>query len=212
MFFLSGKAGVLTPAKITVTKGASVGLNFMNEMSEGQGLAIPAFEFRADALQLGSVGGGVFVARDAGTFDMFVQSPDGASTARGELVVLDAAPTSVFKYEMKDGKGEEFSFAPGVITVTKGSLVEIVFKNKGLLAHEWVIPAYGVEIESIAAATEGSIKFIADLAGTFEMICHLPSHYESGMVGRFIVLETAPPVVALDVDGGDFYVNASQSS
>lgn len=82
--------------------------------------------------------------------------------------------------------GDNFSFSPKVITVNKGDLVKITFKNTGGF-HDLVINEYKVATKQIRTDEEETISFIADKAGSFEYYCSVGTHRAQGMWGTLKV-------------------------
>lgn len=82
--------------------------------------------------------------------------------------------------------GENFSFSPNVITVNKGDLVKITFKNTGGF-HDLVINEYKVATKQIRTDEEETISFIADKVGSFEYYCSVGTHRAQGMFGTLKV-------------------------
>jgi plastocyanin len=83
-------------------------------------------------------------------------------------------------------EGRMFSFTPNTMNVNVGDTVRVTFKNvEG--KHDWVLDAYNVRTQIIAAGTEETIEFVADKAGTFEYYCSVGNHRAQGMKGTLTV-------------------------
>ena len=94
---------------------------------------------------------------------------------------------------------QDFSFSPTRWTAVAGGEVRLTLTNGGSQTHEWVI--MGAPIASEAEFTEeavifeieaeaGSVAtetFTAPPAGTYQIICAVPGHFASGMVGELVV-------------------------
>jgi plastocyanin len=95
----------------------------------------------------------------------------------------------------------DFSFTPSAWTVREGDEVTLTFRNEGDVLHEWVIITkdntvdatdsfteqlvlWEVEAEPGTTATE---TFTAPAAGSYQVICAIEGHLESGMEGRLTV-------------------------
>lgn len=99
----------------------------------------------------------------------------------------------------------EFEFAPNVWTVPAGEEVTITITNDGTLEHEWVLLKQGVriasedelpdseeeleenfvEVEEHAEPGETTtLTFTAPPADTYQVICAIPDHFNSGLEGR----------------------------
>jgi cytochrome c oxidase subunit 2 len=82
--------------------------------------------------------------------------------------------------------GQNFSFAPAVITVKKGDKVKITFKNaEGF--HDFKIDEFNVATKQIQGGGEDTVEFTADKTGTFEYYCSVGKHRQMGMKGQLIV-------------------------
>ncbi len=88
-----------------------------------------------------------------------------------------------------DVKGTPFKFEPNEIKIKKGDRVKINFKNEQGMLHDLTIADLNVRTKQIPAGETDSMEFVADRAGTFDMICSVPTHADKGMVGKFIVEE-----------------------
>lgn len=84
-------------------------------------------------------------------------------------------------------EGDEFSFKPATVTVSKGDTVKLTFKNVGAKPHTWTIDELDVNTGSIKGGQSKTIEFVASEAGEFEVYCAVPGHKEAGMVGKLAV-------------------------
>lgn len=95
----------------------------------------------------------------------------------------------------------DFAFAPSTWTVTAGEEVTLRLTNDGTEEHEWVIMStpinsggefteeavvWEMEADPGASAQE---TFTAPAAGTYQIICALEGHFDSGMQGTLTVEE-----------------------
>ena len=86
----------------------------------------------------------------------------------------------------------EFRFQSSLDTFKAGTPYRFVVKNAGSVAHEWAVTPRGagghsnmlVEVpeKDLGAGKTVTKDFTFPRAGQFEVACHLPGHYESGMV------------------------------
>lgn len=96
----------------------------------------------------------------------------------------------------------EFQFDPEAWTVPVGKEFSIDFTNGGELQHEWAVIKLGEDIESEAEFEEDKVlfevealpsgesttqSFTVDDAGTYQVICAIPTHFDAGMEGRLTV-------------------------
>ena len=94
---------------------------------------------------------------------------------------------------------QDFSFSPTTWTVAAGEEVTLTVTNSASQSHEWVLMSapitseaefteeaviFEVEAEAGSVATA---TFTAPAAGTYQIICGLPGHFASGMVGELVV-------------------------
>ena len=84
--------------------------------------------------------------------------------------------------------GVEFAFAPANVEVSAGESVQLIFDNKGTIAHDFAIPELGFAIESTDAGQSGSATLaVPATPGTYDFICSIPGHKEAGMVGQIVI-------------------------
>lgn len=84
-------------------------------------------------------------------------------------------------------KGSEFSFEPSEIKVKKGQEVTVIFKNVGILSHNFVIGELGVKTETIPPGEWDQVRFTPGKTGTFKFWCSVPGHREAGMEGKLTI-------------------------
>ena len=101
---------------------------------------------------------------------------------------------------------QNMRFVPGVIQVPAGQEVTLRLKNLDANEHDLEVRGltpttragggHGGEHESSSAQMvavhapakkTASIKFMADTPGTYDVVCTVPGHEQSGMVARLIV-------------------------
>ena len=92
-----------------------------------------------------------------------------------------------------------FAFDPDLWTVAAGEAVTLTLTNAADEAHEWVIMNAPIASEAEFAedavywemeAEAGDVAtdtFTAPAAGTYQIICALEGHFDSGMVGELVV-------------------------
>jgi uncharacterized cupredoxin-like copper-binding protein len=86
----------------------------------------------------------------------------------------------------------EFKIESPQITFTTGTPYRFVIKNEGTIPHNWAIMPRGETDESQALINVGedqlppgatvTREFTFTQTGDFEFACHLPGHYEAGML------------------------------
>lgn len=117
--------------------------------------------------------------------------PDGSYVGRtGPKCEFSACPASATdsKASVKEFtvKGQNFSFAPSMITVKKGDKVKITFENTSGY-HDFKIDEYGVATKQTQAPSTEVLEFTADKAGSFEYYCSVGQHRSMGMKGTLKV-------------------------
>ena len=101
----------------------------------------------------------------------------------------------------------DFAFTPTDWTVAAGEEITIDLTNDGNVDHEWVILQSGVQISSESDLPETEEELLADFvywedevesgesktltftapgAGTYQVICAIPDHFEAGMEGELV--------------------------
>lgn len=93
----------------------------------------------------------------------------------------------------------EFSISADRMTLTAGEEYTFVVSNSGMMVHELVIEPAGTideplekddeesEIEDIEPGDTAEMTWTFDDAGAYQYACHIPGHYELGMVLEFTV-------------------------
>jgi uncharacterized cupredoxin-like copper-binding protein len=116
----------------------------------------------------------------------------------------DEASTSL------DVTATEFQFSPTEWTIPAGEEITIDITNDGSVLHEWVLMQPGVRIESeddlpeteeelladfvyvedeVEAGDSKTLTFTAPAAGTYQVICAIEGHFNSGMEGTLTVVD-----------------------
>lgn len=81
---------------------------------------------------------------------------------------------------------DDFSFAPDAITIPANTDVTISVVNEGFAQHDFVIVGTGYRTELLNNAQTATL--IVNLPpGTYEVICSVPGHAQSGMVAALLV-------------------------
>ena len=96
----------------------------------------------------------------------------------------------------------EYEFSPDSWTVSAGEEFSIQLTNDGAAEHEWAVIGLGqditsedeftedkvlLEVEAIAADSSTTESFTIDEAGTYQVICAIPGHFDQGMEGTLVV-------------------------
>ncbi len=86
----------------------------------------------------------------------------------------------------------EFKIDAPQTTFTTGTSYRFVIKNEGTISHDWAIMPRGetdasgalvqVDEEQLPPGATVSREFTFAQAGDFEFACHVPGHYEAGML------------------------------
>ena len=94
--------------------------------------------------------------------------PDGSATAGRRPVRVTAM---------------DFAFAPNVILASAGRPVHLEIANTSSDAHDFSLPALGVEV-ALPAGRTTAVSFTPPRAGVYWFWCDLPGHSQAGMVGQ----------------------------
>lgn len=95
----------------------------------------------------------------------------------------------------------EYGFAPDEWTIPADTDVEVTLANEGQIEHEWAVLSEGTMIESesefgedlveteieVVAPGESTTKTVNLPAGTYQVICAIPGHFDQGMEGTLTV-------------------------
>lgn len=86
-------------------------------------------------------------------------------------------------------KDAPFAYEPTVVEVSRGTTVELVLKNEGVLVHDVHIDEFNVKSDRIDPGKSSSvITFTANRVGEFKMYCAEPGHEAGGMVATLKVV------------------------
>lgn len=101
-----------------------------------------------------------------------------------------------------EATASDFQFDPDSWTVPAGEEFTIDFTNDGSVEHEWAVIKEGedlgseddfaeekvlFEVEAVPAGESTTQEFAVDGAGTYQVICAIPSHFDAGMEGSLTV-------------------------
>ena len=122
---------------------------------------------------------------------LFFMNSRKVSQPTGETPTLNQVETSVeASGAVKEFSvdGSSFEFDPKTITVKKGDIVKITFKDIDS-SHNLVIDGYDVSTDIIGKGKEDTIQFVADKVGSFKYYCSVSNHEKLGMTGTLVVDE-----------------------
>lgn len=126
----------------------------------------------------------------------------GACSDDGEKATTSTTPTPSEALTSIRATASDFKFEPSSWTVPKGEEFSIVFKNSGVVAHEWAVIKLGedlasekeftedkvlFEVEAVDAGKSATQKFTVEEAGAYQVICALETHFDAGMEGTLTV-------------------------
>jgi uncharacterized cupredoxin-like copper-binding protein len=99
----------------------------------------------------------------------------------------------------------DFAFSPGEVTVPAGQEITLHITHAGSMEHNFMVMKFGTYAGEIfdeadqdnvfweMALQPGDSKTVLFTAperpGTYQVICGMPGHLQSGMVGKLIVTE-----------------------
>ena len=119
--------------------------------------------------------GGYFVMKRGSTY-----SPPQTTTA-------ETTPAATGEVKNFSVSGNEFSFTPNTMSVSRGDTVTVVFTNAGKFPHNFVITELNVRSKTVSPGESDTVTFTADTAGTFTYFCSVPTHKDKGMAGILTV-------------------------
>ena len=111
-----------------------------------------------------------------------------------------SGPSTKFSFTMTD-----FAFDPSEFTVPAGKEITIHVTHHGTMEHDFIIMKYATdagekydeedkvnvfwEVDLQPGESE-TVSFTApEQPGTYQIICGMPGHLQSGMIGKLIVTE-----------------------
>lgn len=141
--------------------------------------AVPAVALSASLLFVAGCGGS-----DSDS-DKKADAPksDTAASAPAKAAEPEAAPAGSIQVQLG-----EYMFKPSTITAKPGK-VTLYLDNIGVVEHDLAVTIDGANKKSPVVQPGAKAAFeLGDLkAGTYKVLCDLPGHAQSGMVGKLIV-------------------------
>jgi len=111
-----------------------------------------------------------------------------------------SGPTSKISFTMTD-----FAFNPNEFTVPAGEEITLHVTHRGSMEHSFIIMKYNQdagemfddadkvnifwEVDVQPGDTETVIFTAPEHPGTYQVICGMPGHLQSGMIGKLIVTQ-----------------------
>ena len=99
----------------------------------------------------------------------------------------------------------DFAFSPGEFTIPAGQEITLHITHNGSMEHNFIVMKYGTDAgEMFDEADRANVFWEMDLQpgdsktflftapeqpGTYQIICGMPGHLQSGMVGSLVVTE-----------------------
>ncbi|MSQ41083.1 MAG: hypothetical protein EXR55_05385 [Dehalococcoidia bacterium] len=93
--------------------------------------------------------------------------------------------------EQVDVTLSEFTVDSSRITFARGTTYRFIVTNRGQLAHEFIVVPPGhqghvlsvlhVEADALPPGATMTQNIVFPAPGKYEMVCHLPGHFEAGM-------------------------------
>ena len=112
----------------------------------------------------------------------------------------NSGPATKMDFTMTD-----FAFSPGEFTIPAGQEITLHINHDGTMEHDFIIMKYGTDAGEMfdeadqenvfweMALQPGDSKTVLfaapDQPGTYQIICGMPGHLQSGMVGKLMVTE-----------------------
>lgn len=101
----------------------------------------------------------------------------------------------------------DFAFTPNEFTVTAGEEITLNVKHNGTVEHNFIVMKYGTDAGHMFDEADnanvfweidvqpGEAKTVVfkapDEPGTYQVICGMVGHLQSGMVGKLVVVEAS---------------------
>lgn len=136
------------------------------------------------------IGAGIFIAAAlvGGYFILFRNQtkPSYLPAANQPTIQSEGTPATGAVKEVTV-KGNEYSFSPKSLSLTKGEAVKLTFENIGKLPHNITVNELGVSTKTIPGGSSDTVEFTVSKSGTFSFYCSVGSHRSLGMEGEMEV-------------------------
>jgi FtsP/CotA-like multicopper oxidase with cupredoxin domain len=109
---------------------------------------------------------------------------------------VSAAPAQQITFEMS-----EFSFTPPQVTAAAGAPLTLVATNVGTVEHDLTVTDLGTT-GAVPAGDSASLDLGPLEPGTYEIICSVPGHADTGMRATLTVTDGPAPQPVADAGGG----------
>lgn len=182
------------PDSITIPADTNVSISVTNEGFMQHGLEISETGFATELLSNGETET-LVVNLPPGTYTFICPVAGHAQSGMGGTIIVESSGTSSADGEAAEPDVSEtvtvtafddFSFTPDAITIPADVDAQITVTNEGFMQHDFIIEdtEYGT---SLLNAGESEDLFVNLTSGTYRIICSVPGHEASGMVGTLIV-------------------------
>ena len=81
----------------------------------------------------------------------------------------------------------EYSFEPADLAVPAAREVVLTLINDGRVDHDMVVTQFGGQLIRLRGGDSGTVTLRPLAAGTYRVVCSIPTHIELGMVGTIVV-------------------------
>lgn len=78
-------------------------------------------------------------------------------------------------------------FDPAVITAPANANLRITFQNRDTVEHNLTIPALNAKMSNVPPGASGRLEVTTKGSGSYDVICTVPGHRESGMLAKLEV-------------------------
>lgn len=115
---------------------------------------------------------------------------DEAGDHHGEAAPPPPPPTGPIDVRLAAQSGteaNELGITPNPLEIPLGKNVELTVRNEGGAPHTFTIHGYGLNSGRLQAGESKTFSFHAERAGTFEIMCDEPGHYDAGMKAKLVV-------------------------
>lgn len=80
----------------------------------------------------------------------------------------------------------DFAFEPQKVTINRTEKTKLLLENRGSVEHTFSVPQLNVTSARVPPGTTGTLE-ITSPRGPLRIICVIPGHEDSGMVGELVV-------------------------
>lgn len=80
----------------------------------------------------------------------------------------------------------EFAYTPATLELPAGRAITLTVVNDGVVDHDLVISELGGQLVRVRGGKSATISLKPLRAGTYRMLCSIPTHSDLGMIGTIV--------------------------